>query len=265
MTATQARFRLDFGKLPLIEAAVRATLSAKVPLTYAIVDAIRQRLAPSFPTLTEPQQLEVAPGVGQVILESGPSYLPGAVFTGHARGLSVSVHPQVVVARWVKQYIPAQTTYPRYSQLRDAIWDAVEAFRQGVGDGGFPAISVVNMSYVNFLPVEGPATIRSYLSDEANLPALNRARQIRKHEAAWSEEDSLDVRFALEQVTAKLGGDRLSEGYRLTTAAGFRLAESIDAKSGLERVHDKLQDFFLMLISSRAIEEWELNKVERDD
>jgi len=256
----QGRFRLDFGNLPLIEAAVRATLSAKVPLTYAIVDSVRARLSSSFPLLTEPQQLEVAPGVGHVVLEGGPSYLPGAVFTGHAEGLSVSVHPQVVVARWVKQYIPAETNYPRYPKLREAIWGTVESFRQGVGAESFPALSVVNMSYVNFLPQADPTSIRSYLSARAYLPAFQNARQIRKHEASWSEEEGLDVRFALEQVTAKLG-TQLSEGYRLTTAAGLRLAESVDAKSGLDRVHDVLQGFFLSLISDKATREWKLEKV----
>ena len=259
MVARMSETRLDFGKLPLIEAAVRASFSAPVPLTYGVVNAVADRLKPSFPALSEPQQLEIAPGVGPSPTEFGPPHLPGAVYGGHTAGLTVSVHPQVVVARWVKQHVPLETDYPRYSALRDALWTAVEAFRQGVGDE-FPGVTVVNMSYVNFLPGSVPASVMSYFSDQAQLGAMAQARKVRKLEAAWSETEGLDVRFAIEQVTANLGG-KIEEGYRLTTAAGIRLAESLDAKSALERVHGTLQSFFLKLISEHAKKEWQLQEV----
>lgn len=70
----------------------------------------------------------------------------------------------------------------------------------------------------------------------------------------------MNVRFALEQVTAKLG-DRVHEGYRLTTAAGIRLAESLNAQQSLEDIHDHLRGFFLKLISDHAKQEWKLKKV----
>ncbi len=257
MATPVGKLHLNFDNLPLIEAAVRATFHGSVPLSYDIVNSVADRLKPSFPQLTEPKQIEIAPGVGPSPVEFGPAYLPGAVYSGHAAGLALSVHPQVIVARWVKRSATSESNYPRYPALRDALWSAVEAFRKAAGDK-FPGTAIVNMSYVNFLPSPDPASVlKDYFSDEVQLRAMDSARQVRKLEAAWSESDDLDIRFAVEQVTARLA-DSVTPGYRLTTAAGVRLAESVDAKSALEKVHDVLQDFFLKLISEQAKKEWKL-------
>lgn len=251
------KVRLDFDNLPLIEAAVRASFDGPKALNYSLVNSIHADLKPSFPTLTESKQLEIAPGAGGVQAEFGPGYLPGAVYTGHESGLSVSVQPQVIVARWSKRPGLIEPEYPRYEALRDSLWNTVEAFRKACGDD-YPGITVVNMSYVNFIPLLDPSSVlTAYFSDGAHLRIMRNARQVRKLEAAWSEGDDLDVRFALEQAAAKLP-DGVTQGYRLTTAAGLRLGESLDAKSGLEKVHDALQGFFLGLISARAKKEWKL-------
>ena len=254
-----AKLGLEFGNLPLVEAAVRASFNDPKALSYSLVNSIHADLKPSFPALTESQQLEIAPGAGARSVEIGPGYLPGAVYTGHTGGISVHVQPQVIVARWIKDPGSPERGYPRYLVLRDALWTAVEAFQKASGDD-YPGIAVVNMSYVNFIPSSDPASIlKNYFSKEAQLQAMHKAQQVRKLEAAWSEDEDLDVRFALEQVTAKLP-DRVTQGYRLTTAAGLRLTPSIGAKSGLEKIHDLLQVFFLKLISDRAQEEWKLRR-----
>ncbi len=259
-TSTQ-KTRLDFDNLPLIEAASRASLSEEVSVSYDVVNSIKKRLEPEFSTLSAPQQLEVAPGFGLSPTEFGPSSLPGAVYGGHNAGLTVSVHPKVVVARWVKQPGLSEMKYPRYPDLRDALWKAIKAFAEGLGDDAFPRVAVVNMSYVNFLPASDPASVLSkYFSEKAHLGLMDGARQIRKLEAGWSEPNRVDVRFALEQATAKLG-DSVHEGYRLTTAAGIRLTESLNAEQALDDIHDYLQGFFLKLISDHAKQEWELKKV----
>lgn len=251
------RSTLNFGNLPLIEAAVRTSFNSLKPLSYALINSIHSDLRSEFPALTESKQLEVAPGAGGTQVEISPAYLPGAVYTGHRSGLSLSVQPQVIVARWVKYPSLHGPAYPRYAALREALWSAVEAFRTACGDD-YPGIAVVNMSYVNFIPVSDPAAVlKTYFSDEAQLGAMARARQVRKLEAAWSEVDDVDVRYAVEQAAAKLP-DGVTQGYRLTTAAGLRLGESTDAKSGLEKIHRTLQEFFLKLISERAKSEWQL-------
>jgi uncharacterized protein (TIGR04255 family) len=254
-----AKLRLDFDNLPLVEAAVRVSFNGPTALTYSLVNSIAAELKPSFPTLAESEQLEIAPGAVGTQVAIGPNYLPGAVYTGHTSGLSVHVQSQVIVARWVRHPGLKQPEYPRYGALRDALWSAVDSFRKACSDE-FPGMAVVNMSYVNFVPVSDSAIfLKTYFSAEAQLRAMDRAREVRKLEAAWSEGDDFDVRFAIEQAAAKFP-DRVAQGYRLTTAAGLRLGESLDAKSGLETVHDVLQEFFLVLISAQAKKEWQLRE-----
>jgi uncharacterized protein (TIGR04255 family) len=255
------KLRLDFKSLPLIEAAVRASFNGPRALTYTLVYSIAQELGGSFPSLEEPKQLEVAPGTGETPFTIGPGYLSGAVYTGNKHGLSVSVQPQVIVARWTKHPHPgmANPDYPRFPAVRDALWTTVEAFRKGCGDE-YPGISVVNMSYVNFVPSgDSAGFLKTYFSSESQLHVMDKAKQVRKLEAGWSEGDDLDVRFAVEQATARMP-DGVTAGYRLTTAAGLRLGESVDAKSGLETVHYRLQEFFLELISEQARTEWKLEE-----
>ncbi|MCH8806692.1 MAG: hypothetical protein IH986_11460 [Planctomycetes bacterium] len=253
---------MDFGNLPLIEAAVRASFHGSVPLSYDIVNLVADRLKPTFPQLAEPKQIEIAPGAGPSPAEFGPAFLPGAVYSGHVAGLTLSLHPQVIVSRWVKQFGRGER-YPRYPALRDALWSAVEAFREASGDK-YPGTAIVNMSYVNFLPSsDAESVLKTYFSDQVQVGAMGSARRVRKLEASWSESDDLDVRFAIEQVTARLA-DSVTEGYRLTTAAGLRLAESLDAKSALEKIHEVLQEFFLVLINDHAKKEWQLNQVPND-
>lgn len=254
-----AKLTLDFENLPLVEAAVRVSFQTAVGLSYSLVYSVYEKLKSSFPLLTESQQFEVVPGAGGTQVDFGPAYLPGAVFTGDKSGLSVHVQPQVIVARWTKRPGVIKSEYPRYQALHDSLWKTIEAFRLACGDR-FPGIAVVNMSYVNFIPSLNTATfLKTYFSKESQLGAMKNAVQVRKLEAAWSENDDLDVRFAVEQGAAKLP-DGVTSGYRLTTAAGLRLGESVTAKSGLEEVHNALQRFFLELISEQAKREWKLQE-----
>lgn len=253
------KLRLKFDNLPLVEAAVRASFNVPKALSYALINSVHAELKSQFPALAESTQIEVAPGSGQFQAEFGPGCIPGAVYTGHPLGVSVHVQPQVVVARWSKRPGLDDPHYPDYERLRDSLWIAVEAFERGCGTD-YPGIAVVNMSYVNFIPALDPAAIlKTYFSEDAHLRAMDKARQVRKLEAAWSEGDDLDVRFALEQAAAKLP-DGITQGYRLTTVAGLRLGGSVDPRIGLERVHDALQEFFNKLISPEAKKEWKLRE-----
>lgn len=257
------KLRLDFDNLPLVEAAVRASFNGSKPLTYTLVNLVAHELGQLFPRLEEPKQLEVAPGSGETQIAIGSAYLPGAVYAGHKDGLSVSVQPQVIVSRWVRHPSLQNPNYPRFAALRDALWIAVEAFRKGCGDE-YPGIGVVNMSYVNFVASRDPAGfLKTYFSPDSQLRAMDQAQQVRKLEASWSEGDDLDVRFAIEQAAANLP-EGVTPGFRLTTAAGLRFGASQDAKTGLERVHDRLQEFFLKLISKRAKVEWKLKERPND-
>ncbi len=257
------KLRLDFENLPLVEAAVRASFNGPKTLTYSLLNLIARELDPSFPRLEEPKQLDIAPGSGDTQIAFGPGYLPGAVYTGNRDGLSISVQSQVIVSRWVRHPGLQNPNYPRFAALRDALWIAVEAFRKGCGDE-YPGIGVVNMSYVNFVASGDPAGfLKTYFSPDSQLRAMDQAHQVRKLEASWSEGDDLDVRFAVEQAAANLP-EGVTPGFRLTTAAGLRFGESQDAKTGLEKVHYRLQEFFLKLISKRAKVEWKLKECPND-
>jgi len=253
------KLRLKFDNLPLVEAAVRASFNVPKALSYALVNSVHAELKSQFPALAESTQIEVAPGSGQFQAEFGPGCLPGAVYTGHAMGVSVHLQPQVIVARWSKRPGLDEPHYPDYEKLRDSLWIAVEAFKRGCGND-FPSIAVVNMSYVNFIPTSDPARVlATYFSPESHLSLMRNVRQVRKLEAAWGEDEDLDVRFSLEQAAANFS-DRVALGYRLTTIAGLRLGGSLDPGSGLERVHDALQEFFNKLISPEAKKEWKLRE-----
>lgn len=250
------KLKLVFGNLPLVEAAVRVSFNAPKHLTFSLLNGIANELEPSFPRMEEPNHLEVAPG-GSSGIEISPGHLTGAVYTGHKSGLSVAVQPQVIVTRWVRRQGFKQQKYPHFPALRDSHWEAVKSFRKFCSED-YPGILVVNMSYVNFVYTDDFAGfLRKYFSSKVQLTVMDRADQVRKLEAAWSDQDELDLRFAIEQGAERLP-DGVRRGYRLTTAAGLRLAESTNAEEGLEKVHDALQEFFFELISKDAKTEWQL-------
>jgi len=252
--------RLDFGNLPLVEAAARASFGSPIPLTFSVINDVHERLRDEFPDLREPKQFEVAPGIDSRI-PLGPGQISGVVYAGNLKGLLITVQSQVVVARWLKQIVKNAPEYPRFAQLRDVLWRAVEAFRTASGCSEL-SVATVNMSYVNFLDVDDMGgVLKRYFSDLAHIKATADAKQIHKVEASWRERDDVDLRFHLEKVTAQLA-DQTMEGYRLTTIAGARLLKADDdAKDRLEYVHSRLQSFFRDLISDHAKAEWQLNEL----
>ena len=256
MTPSTQAIRLDFGRLPLVEAALRVSLAAPSKLTYATIYRLHQALS-AFPELREPQFFEAKPGFTESI-QLGPGELPGAVFSGHPRGISVSLQNQVLVVRWARKPGASAPDYPRYGELRETLWKAIAELVRAAPDGIAP-IAVVNMSYVNLLNVAHDSPVLStYFAASAHVVAALRAKQLRKLEASWLESDDVDIRFNIEQVTVRVN-DQDVQGYRLTTAAGKRLAPAADAQAELDVLHSRLQTFFLSLISEAAKREWELS------
>jgi uncharacterized protein (TIGR04255 family) len=246
-----------------VEAAVRVSFETSLKLTFAIINRVADQLRHQFPILEEPAAFEGTPGVKGPSVTLGPGQILGAVYTGNPDGLVITLQGQVIVARWLKQTRKGAAEYPRFPALRSAVWQAVDAFKGACG-GQLPRIVVANMSYVNFLGVGHAEPVLSrYFSDLAQVKATQDARQIHKVEVSWAESDAVDLRYDLEQVTAKVG-DETVEGYRIKTAAGSRLPEGADAKQALEQVHHRLQFFFKSLISDYAKEEWQLKEVALD-
>ena len=257
---TTAGVRLDFANLPLVEVAVRAAFSQPVELKFAIINQVAERLRSDFPILAEPERFEVPPGVsGEVRI--GPLNLVGAIYSGNQHGIIITVQSQLIVARWLKQVQPSAPPYPRYSALRDALWQAFDALVDAC-NGACPPIAVTNMSYVNFLTMSpSEPVLAKYFSELVHVRAAENSQALYKLEASWRERDDVDLRFTLEQVTAKMD-ERDVEGFRLTTAAGQRLAASANPQETLDSLHDRLQIFFRDVLSEHAKTEWALKSPE---
>ena len=117
------------------------------------------------------------------------------------------------------------------------------------------------MSYVNFLQIaHDQPVLRRYSSERARVEVANGARKIHKVETSWQEPDGVGLRFSLEQVTATVDAAKV-EGFRLTTAAGQRLVEGGSEGEALDVIHDRLQIFFLDILSADAKAEWDLEPI----
>ncbi len=184
-------------------------------------------------------------------------FISGAVFTDDASGIQIVVQERLVVARWTRPLATEAPEYPRFAALREALWKAIDALRDMHRDVPLP-IAVANMSYANFIEAAEPAqVVEKYLSDSAQIGFLRNVRAVRKTEVGWQEPDGVDLRFDLEKVTANVR-DEKKEGYRLTTAAGVWITDEVAARDAVENVHDRLQEFFVRLISEHAKQEWAL-------
>lgn len=245
--------RLDFGSLPLVEVAVRITFSQPLELKFATINHVAEKLQRDFPTLAEPQVFEIPPGISAQV-ELGPGTLVGAIYSGNPHGIIVTVQAQLVVARWLKQVQSNAPDYPRYPALRGALWQAIDALTEATNESPLP-IAVSNMSYVNFLTMSpSEPVLATYFSELVHVRAVLHAQSLHKVEASWREPDDVDLRFMLEQVTAK---DDV-EGFRLTTAAGQRLAAEASPRDRLDALHTRLQAFFHDVLSEHAKKEWAL-------
>lgn len=255
----QQDLRLDFGNLPLVEAATRVSFKSPVSLTFDIINAMRDRLGEEFSQISEPKRIEVAPGIDTEIA-MGPGHIPGVVYTGGPMGLVLTLQGQMIAMRWLKQIANDAPEYPRFDVLRDALWQAVEALKVTCKADELP-IAVVNMSYVNFLAIpDSTEILDKYFSSLVHVDIIKRSDRLHKQEVSWRERDSVDLRFALERVEGRVA-ENVEDGFRLTTAAGKLLAESDEPRPALDHIHKSMQLLFRELISDHAKHEWQLKEV----
>lgn len=256
MARSDENLRLDFGSLPLIETAVRISLASPLTLTFESINRVHNLFRSEFPQITEPQQIEIPPGIKEGTISLGQ--IPGAVFTGNERGLTIHLQAQLVAVRWTKPTSSEGPEYPRYAVLRDTLWRALSELLAACDP--VPVV-VVNMLYANFIrPTTASHNIvEKYLSPIAHLPATKGSKQIYKVEGSWQQPDMIDLRFSIDQISLRTAVENL-EGFRLLTSAGLRISEGDDRVSALDRIHDRLQSFFRDLISSQAKVEWQMNE-----
>lgn len=245
---------LEFSSLPLVESALRTSFQVPVPVSFATLNGVRSALAAEFKALDDLPQVEAAPGVNATF-SFGVGQVTGAVLSGHDLGVRVSIQPNVVVTRWVREFHSSAPKYPGYSTLEGVHKRALRAFLDFAA-GSDAQFGAVNMSYTNFLQLDGSAeTLRRYFSKDAHVGLVSDAPSLHKIEVAWKGHDDVDLRFRLEKVGIQWGNER-RDGFGLTTVAGSAVASGSDAESKLALAHARLQTFFEGLISDHAKKEW---------
>ena len=167
--AAPKTLRLEFENLPLMEAALRVTVSPPVKLRFSLIEKMRKYLGDAFPEVSESDQIEVPPGITQKVAEFGPGRIFGAVFKGNPQGLTVTVQDQVVIARWSRQARADTPEYPRFPALRKALGDAVDAL-ENASPGISLKVVAANLSYTNFLGAPDPSEVlKTYFSDSVQM------------------------------------------------------------------------------------------------
>lgn len=254
-----SRLRLDFGNLPLIEAAVRVSFQNDLPLKFTKIYECHERLNDLFGHLSEPTQHEAAPGISESIAIS-PGVITGVVLDDNDQGMTAVIQKRLVVVRWVKKLVKDAPEYPRFPTLRDTLWNVVDTLGQVSRLDSVP-IAVVNMSYVNFIDASDPSKILiDYFSDLVHVKVTDNSERIHQVELSWRR-DGIDLRFCLKHIGMNVG-DETKEGFQLTTVAGARIGDSNkDPSERLEVVHQRLQDLFRDILSDRARDEWQLTEV----
>ena len=165
----------------------------------------------------------------------------------------------MLAARWRKQVTPDAPAYPRFAAIEDALFKA-HRHLWGGPKNPVPAISVVNMMYVNLVYPENTKTVvQDYFTPRVRVDVLESANAVHELMLSSAERDSIDLRMHLQAVTAQLG-DQDASGFRLATAGRHQARKSNDAHKALVRVHDRLQLFFRDLLSPRAKTEWGLKE-----
>ncbi len=246
---------LHFKNLPLIEVAVRLTLADQIPLTYKIVNGISKQLEGEFPLLTEPQHLEVPPGIEVELPITSPG-LAGAILTGNNQGIRIGIQDRLIAVRWQKEG-KCGPPYPRFDTMERVLKSAHAAMGSAIGRDPLK-IRVVNMFYVNFIDLEHSEPVQSrFLSEPAQLEIMNDAKETQKLEASWRRQSGVDLRFNLQQAKRSSVDDEPVEGYKLTSAAGrLLLGETENAFDCLRELHETLLSFFAQLISGEAKALW---------
>ena len=244
--------RLDFERLPLAEAAVRAVFHEILNFSVPLITKIAPRFQNDFPQITEIEELELSGGV------KGPFRVPlrpGIEFGGHRQGLAIVLQQNYVGVKWRRSLM--ETEYPRFEIMRDTLWKVVDALKTEMGDALSPVV-VVNISYVNIIEQTNLSAVpRDYFAEKAQLAIMRGAPIVHEVVGSWREQDGVDLRFDLRLVPRK-ANQKEQEALRLATGAGIRLHERLTAKEALQLVHDRLQAMFADVISERAKAEWGL-------
>ncbi len=218
---------LEFGNLPLIEVTCNLVLAEQRAFAWDDIAAVRAALKDRLPIVSDFFSGRIPSPVGFVF-----GTAPGAAFESDM-GAKVEVRPDRLTSSWRR--LGPDSNYVRFKQLFDALQIATDAL-------GSPAVSIVNMVYVNRAPHE-QGSFRDLLRSDL-FPEIV-AKEVKDYNVAWLLESEVEFRL---QVSPE---DQLAV---LSTAAG--LWSSGDWQAELKLVHETLQTQFLAVITQHAKEVW---------
>ncbi len=241
--------KLDFSNLPLIEAAIRFSFTNPLALGFEQMFKLAELARPGY-AASDLTTRELPPGQNVInLLPVGP----GMLF--QKDGTRVLLQSDMLATRWIRSGLPGGQDYVRYPTLKAA---AEEFFAHLTAVcGARPSVSVVNMVYVNFIrPDDGDMTIHDYFEKNVFPRRISAASRVYSVQESWREPDSVDLTLDLQEATIKQGEQEF-QGYRFATAGGFR-PEPGEEMAALDRVHERLQEFFNELLTNRAKTWWAL-------
>lgn len=246
---------IEFTNLPLVDVSIRLVPLSDLPISLGAIKALILDSSTGFTELSDIEAFENPPGGGSIKPKLGG--LNGFVLTNPQIGLTIDVHPTLLLFRWRRETASKPKPYPRFEtlvhQLREVIILLMKVLE-------LPSFSpkVVNMSYTNFVEASNGLTIgssfpiinfkatqSSIIAEESNLTDFT---------VGWSEPNNgIDLRVRIDQAELlETQESPLKSGYILTTIAGKRLAEGEEYEQNVLSCHDRLIELFEVLLNEDA-------------
>lgn len=166
-----------------------------------------------------------------------PFSMPSAVYE-NVNGVTVSITDTGISCAWKQS--GSNLEYVRFAFLMKALAATiavVPSYRT----------SIVNLTYVN--QISGEMNVFDLLIQDV-LPKIA-ANPIKEYNVAWNLSSGEEFRLTIRP------GDDFTI---LSTASGMNVSDDISAKplETLQRIHAALQTQFKLILSSRAVEQWQL-------
>jgi len=203
-----------------------------------------------LPVIAQSPVVEQTPGM-ELQYDVSPGTPLSAVFQSSHSGVSLTLQPHLIVARWSRS-IDSDGPYPGFSVLMSLlkragkILDGLLEVKQDV--------FVVNISYLNLIEMEmaNADQVTQCFSDTI-VPTILRDKEVmREVNIAWKDTKGIDVRWRIHQGAAATASGQLS-GYAVHTTAGI-IVENRDPFDCMVMVHNHLVDTFVEALSSKGKE-----------
>lgn len=241
---------LQFKKLPLVEVAVRLSLTEFAPINLTILSKLFRDLEERFPLIEDVQQHESAPGTNSFQIGPGTN---SALFKGHKNGLVLRVVGNMIAVKWIWQ--PQIQDYCRFSKLHEELKWCLKHVAPQIGNVRFRA---ANMTYVNFVQTSASSaqdTLGKYVTSGVWPSIIGGNQDLHHVNFSWRQPSGIDMRIVFERGERRVGS-KATPGYKFTTVAGKQFEPTSDPEDRVIDLHDCLQVLFDDIVSQEAKAEW---------